>query len=368
MKLLPIFMAFFLVVIFLKTKCQEDDQPDNLKISNTSNGNAFIFGNFAGELIFNNGDILGANTNQNQGYFLALIDSSGLILWTKHIRTHAVIFYGAGSGVGLFTDTLDNVFLTATFTDSIIFDEDNYFYKANYATFIAKYNYSGNFLWAETSLGSAGSFGSEVFLDQDGNIFNTGTFGYGTTFTFDTLVPLNWTGQWEDIYLVKFDSSGNAQWLQQLYSNSFIQIYSLTTDLFGYTYLIGFYGGGGFSGNAYLHFGYLTLINGNGLDEIFIAKCSPDGEPVWLNRVLSISGSDVPEEIIAGDSANLYITGTFSYTSQFQPFPPIVANDVDVFIANYDDSGNAKWVKQASPNNTQTYYNISKGIDGYILF
>ncbi len=312
--------------------------------------------------MFNNCDDIVNPNSTNEGYFLALIDSSGYTLFTRHIRTQAAISsYGIYPGVGLCRDNQDNVYLTGNFIDSILFNDTSSLNAPTmFQTFIAKYDYTGNLLWAAMPSGCHESKGIDVALDMNGNLFNAGTFRIGT-FTFDTLPPLNWSGEFEDIYLVKFDNAGNAQWLQQLYTNNgSTTLFSITTDSLGNSYLIGKYGD--FYGTCTLHFGDLIMTKNSDWFEIFIAKCDPFGEPVWLKSINNLTGSDTPEEIVADDLGNIYITGNFGLTSQFGLLPPLIAKTYDVFIANYNYSGDAIWVKQASPFN-EGYQNFSKGID-----
>ena len=94
--------------------------------------------------------------------------------------------------------------------------------------------------------------------------------------------------------------------------------------------------------------------------EIFVAKCSTDGKPEWLNKVTNISGHDMAEQISVDDSSNLYFIGKFLFESQFDTLPIVNADIQDLFITQYDTSGYARWIRQGSADYS-AYHNYGSG-------
>jgi len=184
--------------------------PQNLnkdsKVSTDLKGNIFIAGCF-----YWNNLKLGSTTLANAGYddiFLAKYDSLGNILWAKKAG-------GAEGDVvkGIDTDTSGSIFITGYFESASILFGSTTLTNAD-ATgstndiFLAKYNASGNLLWA-TSAGSTFSEEAQsVSCDANGNTFITGNFRSPITFGSTTLI----TNGYNDIFLVKYNGIGNVLW------------------------------------------------------------------------------------------------------------------------------------------------------------
>lgn len=79
---------------------------------------------------------------------------------------------------------------------------------------VAKYNASGNAQWAKTAVGPAFSEARRLAVDPAGNAFVAGTM-YSGSFDFGNGVTHSVGGE----ILLKYDASGNAQWVQGLASN-----------------------------------------------------------------------------------------------------------------------------------------------------
>ena len=93
------------------------------------------------------------------------------------------------NGYGIAADSSGNLFITG---------DTNSYGAANQDAFLLKYDSSGNLEWNKTWGGSLGDFGRGVAVDSSGNIFITGDTNRGTA--------------GPDVFLLKYDSSGNFQW------------------------------------------------------------------------------------------------------------------------------------------------------------
>jgi hypothetical protein len=99
-----------------------------------------------------------------------------------------------------------------------------------------------------------------------------------------------------------------------------------------------------------------TLSGSN--DDIFVLKYDALGEHVWAER-LGGSSNDYVNDIAVDDSANVYTTGIFRGTANFDPNGPLIVNLVasgsyDAFISKLDSNGNYKWVRQLSASDGET--------------
>src|SRR6185436_2672271 len=125
---------------------------------------------------------------------------------------------------------------------------------------------------------------------------------------------------------------------------------SVTTDLSGNIYTAGdFTGRVDFDPGA----GTFDLIEAgiNGKD-IFISKSDASGNLIWAKRIGGAADNDQVWSIKVDGSGNVYITGHFAGTVDFDPGPGIfnlVTPDnfyTEMYILKLDASGNFIWAKQ----------------------
>ena len=89
--------------------------------------------------------------------------------------------------------------------------------------FVARYDSSGNFIWAFKLGGPNDDITKSIAIDPVGNIYITGYFGTGTSYFSGTsphTAPStldNSTG--EDFYIAKYTSSGEFQWVKRSETN-----------------------------------------------------------------------------------------------------------------------------------------------------
>ncbi len=132
--------------------------------------------------------------------------------------------------------------------------------------FIAKYNSSGTFQWAN-SLGSPfAECANGVAVDGNNNIYLTGYFS-GTVVTVGTHTLTNTTaGSTQDIFVVKYNPTGTAQWATSAPCVGYESGYGIAADAIGNVYVTGAYNVSGA-----MAFG-TTTISSNGNNDSFLAK------------------------------------------------------------------------------------------------
>ena len=97
--------------------------------------------------------------------------------------------------------------------------------------------------------------------------------------------------------------------------------------------------------------GTVNLTSAGGFD-LYVYKLNPGRNLVWA-RAMGGPGIDVGMGIAVDDSGNVYTTGCFTGTADFDPGPG-TANltsaggefDADVFVSKLDSNGNYAWAKQ----------------------
>jgi len=121
----------------------------------------------------------------------------------------------------------------------------------------------------------------------------------------------------------------------------------VATDTAGNVYITGYF----YSGSADFDPGTpVAELIPNGANDMFIAKYDPQGNYLWANAIGG-TGSDYSRAIGVDGAGNIYITGNFQDTVDFDPGPGtqrLVATPgkSDMFIAKYNPGGDFIWVKQ----------------------
>lgn len=184
-----------------------------------------------------------------------------------------------------------------------------------------------------------------VATDGAGNAIVTGYF-YGThklgAYTISS-------PSYREIFIAKYDASGNVVWAKQAGSNRDDESRAIATDADGNIYITGYFGSSySYDPAGAVTFGNITVTSTNENRDIFIAKYSPDGEIVWAKRAGG-TGNDEGAAITADARGNLYTTGYFQNTADFGS--ETIRKDGGIgtgaFIVKQDSNGNVIWVKQA---------------------
>ncbi|KKK96573.1 hypothetical protein LCGC14_2661420, partial [marine sediment metagenome] len=164
--------------------------------------------------------------------------------------------------------------------------------------FIVKYDSGGNLLWSNAWGGSEEDLGFEIALDYFGNVFIMGwTLSYGA-------------GS-EDVFLLKYNSSGNLLWNNTWGGSGYEYAYEIALDASGNTCITG-----------------VTSSYGPGHSAVFLLKYDSSGNLMW-DKTWGGSANDYGKGIALDSSGNTFITGIYGG-----------AGYSDVFLLKYDSSGN----------------------------
>lgn len=186
---------------------------------------------------------LGTFIFNSPGGFICKLNSAGNFAWAKHIER---VPYWSSSSIAL--DNSNNVYITSSFSDTCT--TFNFISAGGQDAFVAKYDSSGNFIWAKQLGSPFDDYGLSLTVDDSANIFIKGEFG--GTIDLDpgpSIFNLTPTGS-RDFFITKFDSSGNFIWGGQIEGESGLNGYyndgsSLTSDATGSIYTTGSFSGVG---------------------------------------------------------------------------------------------------------------------------
>jgi type IX secretion system substrate protein/beta-propeller repeat-containing protein len=259
------------------------------------------------------------------------------------------------TGYCIASDLLGNVYVTGLFqSPTITFGNITLVNSSEWQDiFIVKYDPAGNVLWAKSAGGSGSDEGTSITTDTSGNIYLAGYFGSNTINFGNTTLVRN--GSF-DIFLAKYDSSGNLIWAKSIGGIGDDEWPKITTDVEGNLYMSGWFQ------SSSIKIGNTTLVNSGGLWDFFIAKYNSHGHVIWAKGAGG-SGADNVRGISTDTENNVYLTGGF--TSPILSFDNIFLSNAggdtysDVFIVKYSSIGSVLWAKRAGGNNFDDGYSVT---------
>lgn len=171
--------------------------------------------------------------------------------------------------------------------------------------------------WAKALGGTGNDEGRSVATDLAGNVFTTGRFNGTADFdpgagTFNLTSAGN-----DDIFISKLDATGNFVWAVGFGSTSYDQGRSIAIDPFGNILVTGeFRNTIDFDPGA----GIFNLTAPSGLYDIYVLKLDGNGNFVWaVSFGDPASNSDIGYAIDTDVTGNVYVTGIYSGTADFDP-------------------------------------------------
>lgn len=106
-----------------------------------------------------------------------------------------------------------------------------------------------------------------------------------------------------------------------------------------------------------------------GQNDIFISKLDAAGDFVWAKK-FSGNGNKFPEAVDLDSNGNLFLTGYFFNTVDFDPgadtFSLTSAGNADIFITKLDAEGNFVWSKQIGGNSNEVGHSIEVDLTGHV--
>lgn len=254
-----------------------------------------------------------------------------------------------------FVDASGNTYIGGNFAGTVDFNPGaatNAFTSVGgLDAFVAKYDASGNHVWSKafggTGAGAPATIDDYVYgihVDAAGNVYATGFFQNTVDFNpanpgVDVLTSVGLG----DMFIIKYDVSGNFQWVKQIGGVNQQIGYSIKLDATGNIYVCGaFVGAADFdpdpSATATLT-AFSTAYDG------FMAKYDNNGNYVWANKFGSTTSNATDNfwNLDIDLFGTIYVIGYFSATTDFNPDPTVTANititTLDMVVAQYNANG-----------------------------
>lgn len=309
-------------------------------ITSDNSDNIYITGGFQGSNI--DFDIkLGISNMSSSGLsdiFFAKYDATGNFIFSKKIG-------GTLDDIGreIHVDSLGNIYIIGYFQGTNVdFDPGPgsalLSSTGNYDIFFAKYDNSGNYLFAKSFGSTVNDQPTSFAVDKQGNIYLTGFFQGTSDFDPGIGTANLSSGGSSDIFFAKYDFNGNYVFAKKIGATQNDQGNALVIDTKKNIYLAGTFNGlvdFDPSASAYL----LSGLN----NDIFNAKFDSTGNFIYANKIGG-SGDDGATSMDMDAAGNILLTGYFQGSNvDFNPGSSTnnlsSAGDYDFFYAKYNSSG-----------------------------
>ena len=214
-----------------------------------------------------------------------------------------------------------------------------------------------HFQWAKSSIANNNDDAFGVATDPSGNIFIAGYFT-STTVTFGSFSLTNAGSQ--DIYLVKYDASGNVLWAKSAGGTGYDDAYSVATDFSGNVYITGMFS------SPSITFDTVTIPNLSGAN-MYLAKYDANGNALWA-RNTSGAGYQSGQSVATDNTGNVYVAGIFvSPTIVFGGTTLNNAGGHDLFLAKYKNDGTLVWAQSAGGPSNDLAASVATDVFGNVF-
>jgi hypothetical protein len=349
-----------------------------------ASGNVYLGGYYTttSPTVYNAGNVssgltLRATSGLSAGYVVKY-NSSGVAQWAASID-------GASSDAGnsVAVDASGNVYLGGYYTTNTptVYNAGNVSSGLTLrttsgvtASYVVKYNASGVAQWAASVDGSGNEHVKSVAVDASGNVYLCGYYFNSSTIVYNagnvsSGLTLRTTSGLSAGYVVKYNSSGVAQWAASVDGTSSDEGNSVAVDVSGNVYLSGYYttnsptvyNAGNVSSG-------LTLRTTSGLSAGYVVKYNSSGVAQWTASVDG-TGSEYGQSVAVDASGNVYLGGYYA-SSPTVYNAGNVSSDLTLratsgltasYVVKYTASGVAQWA--ASVDGTSSEYGQSVAVD-----
>ena len=289
-------------------------------------GSIFMGGSFGGSVSFG-GDTFSSHSYWDQDAFVAKLSPSGEHVWSRPLWSNSNELV---ENIAL--DSTGRLYVAGYFSTEINLDGLVLSGNPQLHLFFAQFDPDGHAVRA-TALGDSGWFNSSsLAVTRDDGVLllitGTGTVDFGGG-------PLTNAGyNTEDVYLAKFDSSGQHVWSKR-FGDSYRQSgRRVVVDAAGNIFIVGSFSG-------VIDFGGGPLTASAPLDrrDGFIAKFDAAGNHL-RSKSFGGPGNEHIQDIAFDSAGNVVIIGTYDQSFDFGGGPLPHQGGYDIFLAKLDSLGN----------------------------
>ena len=322
-----------------------------------SKGNIYVSGYTSGNDYPTTTGVIQTNFNGIYDSFISKFDSTGQLIWST--------YYGGNNndfGNKIVVDENDQpIFTGYTYSNDLMVSTSGVFsstFSGTFDAFLLRLKTDGTFDWATYYGGTGGEFVSDLDIYQNQIVIG------GFTSSMDLpVISSAWQNSLAgglDIFIVKFDTTGNRIWDTYYGGMNSEDAHTITFDQNGNVIV----GGDTYSTDFPVSSGAYQNTYSAGND-ICLVKFDSNGNMIWSTYL----GSNVNEDCQAIDTdefGNIYFTGYA--TGNGLPitngiFQDAHSGDRDIILGSFSPGGNLNWLTFAGGTNWDfpKDINVNKG-------
>lgn len=255
-------------------------------------------------------------------------------------------------------DREGNIVVIGGFTGSITIGSFRLSNSDTDPTFIYKSTPKGKVLWAKTLSGIRGTGTFGLSTGGDEGIYITSNFTRELVIDGTSLLA---GGSGYNAFLCKLDSGGNLEWVKGVLTHvagGSRVMHASSSNAKGESVM------------GLIYYGSVTVGNqmigniGEFRSHLLITKYSPDGILDWYAQPPASSYAEALATKI-DDSGNVYVSGLYNGTITFgsTTLTATTPGYSDVYLAKYDNKGNALWAKGFNKITSGELSNMGKALD-----
>jgi len=309
-----------------------------------SAGNVYAAGNQSGTEAYDYGDgVTATGTGTSYNPLLVKYNSSGAALWARTIEAGFSASFGE-----LAVDSAGNVY-TAGYQSSGTYDYGDGVTATGTSTIgnpvLVKYNSSGTALWASTIISGTYADFYAVAVDSAGNIYAAGSQSGTEAYDYGDGVNATGTGTVSNPVLVKYNSSGTAQWARTTLAGSGGAYFSaVAADSAGNVYAAGTQIG------AEAHnYGDGVTLTGTSIGNPILVKYNSSGTTQWGRTIIEGSSGVSFYDVDIDNAGNVYTVGVQNGAGVLDYGDGVTVTGTGIglkpALVKYNSSGTALWAR-----------------------
>jgi len=299
-------------------------------------------------------------TGSDRGYHISLIPNSEIIVYGRFSGTVSfgdtqlsegdlfvskidsegvwqwAIEADSGSAVpgGLAVDQDSNIYISGSFLYDATFGPYSFVNDGNYDGFVAKISPEGDWLFANHIGGDYNQKPEHISIDNENNLIVYGTFSDEAKFATTNLSTEGNT----DVFVAKMNDSGAWIWINTAGGEWTEDSDALDVDDEGNIFIAGEFRGEAMFGNQ-------TLQSPEHMEyEAFISKLSDDGDWLWSFRVEKAPDTRLLiRDITLNLNGNLLVAGNFEEYLDLTTVNLTSYDDDDLFLGSLNSTGAWQW-------------------------
>jgi len=297
---------------------------------------------------FNSSSITFGSTTLNnsaaRNHFVVKYDANGNVLWAKKAGPSGSTVGSTASAIT--TDAANNVYITGSYDATFTYGTNTLTNMGGSDLFFAKYDQSGNLIWAKTAGGTGNEYPSSIYSDASGNTCVTGQ--YNATFIYGTST-LTCAGN-KDLFLSKYDALGNLIWVRNYGGTGDDTGVGVGIDGSGNVFVGGYF-------NNTIVVGTNTLTSAGSYDVLFM-KFDVAGSVLFAKKEGG-SGVDYANALSIDASGNTYMFGAFNGTVAFGTTTLISSAAEPLMLVKHNANGNCTYAMTVAGSSP---YAVSKPV------